>query len=424
MEKDFRIEEYKGFKNNLTEKYMPREELLRPSLVQKQAVNQNTIENLEKQLESQSFSAYKFGPKKQAELSNKYIKYSTKDGSKKRIVRIQQNQVDPLCPPQYKSKRIPQGPRSPPEPLLRSPPNKIKLEENKNWKIPPCISNYKNSKGFLIPLNMRLSADGRSSQNLTISENFKKFTSALYHSEKEGRKYLEEKKKLNALLEMEEIKKQEEDLKANLNMAKQKKDSIFADEQESFITANPKDKNSHFQKSHKNKDNSDDSMDYSDNSEKIQKKISSQSKEEKQRDLIRFMLKKNIERDNRINELGKKTKDLILSKERDITERVALGEKVGDFTSKELKLDNKLVHLDSGLDSGFKGNNVYDLYDKPLFKEKVKVNIYSGVKEFNNIDGDDDFEFLKKKEAFTSKNGQVRSKPIVFEKINKKIKKE
>lgn len=30
-----------------------------------------------------------------------------------------------------------------------------------NWKIPPCVSNWKNAKGFTIPLDKRIAADGR-----------------------------------------------------------------------------------------------------------------------------------------------------------------------------------------------------------------------------------------------------------------------
>jgi hypothetical protein len=34
------------------------------------------------------------------------------------------------------------------------------------WNIPPCVSNWKNAKGFTIPLEMRLSADGRNLKNV------------------------------------------------------------------------------------------------------------------------------------------------------------------------------------------------------------------------------------------------------------------
>jgi SNW domain-containing protein 1 len=34
-------------------------------------------------------------------------------------------------------------------------------EEAAKYKIPPCVSNWKNAKGYTIPLEMRLSAEGR-----------------------------------------------------------------------------------------------------------------------------------------------------------------------------------------------------------------------------------------------------------------------
>ena len=35
------------------------------------------------------------------------------------------------------------------------------IKDQQEWKIPPCISNWKNSKGYTIPLDKRLAADGR-----------------------------------------------------------------------------------------------------------------------------------------------------------------------------------------------------------------------------------------------------------------------
>ena len=394
MEKDLEINEQYNFIDNFRDKYIPRKNLIRPSVAQRAE-----IQKLQNSKISQHISKITQITKKstanqiRTNTDNKYIKYKSNTNQKEKIIRIQEKQEDPFCPAQYKSKRIPQGPRSPPTQILRSPPKKIKLEDQKKWKIPPCISNWKNSKGFLIPLQMRLSADGRVNKEFTINERFKKFTSALYNSEKEARKYLEEKKKLKKIMDLEEMKKQEEDLKESLNQAKRKKDELFDNtETESFITT-------------KKKQNSKEETDL----------------EKKQRDLIRFMVKKNIERDNRISNLSKKTQNQIDINERDINERVALGEKIGDFSNKELKLDPKLTEMPSGIDNGFKGDDVYDLYDKPLFKKNVKVNIYSGVKEFNNIDGDDDDLFLKKREGYSKR----REKPVIFEKfIDKKIKEE
>ncbi len=42
--------------------------------------------------------------------------------------------------------KIPKGPPSPPAPVLHSPTRKVTVKEQQEWKIPPCISNWKNPK--------------------------------------------------------------------------------------------------------------------------------------------------------------------------------------------------------------------------------------------------------------------------------------
>ncbi len=44
---------------------------------------------------------------------------------------------------------------------MHSPPRKITAQDMLDWKIPPCISNWKNAKGYTIPLEMRLKAQGQ-----------------------------------------------------------------------------------------------------------------------------------------------------------------------------------------------------------------------------------------------------------------------
>lgn len=73
---------------------------------------------------------------------------------------------DPLEPPRFKGKKVPRGPPSPPPPVLRSPPRKVTAQEQKEWMIPPCVSNWKNNKGYTIPLDKRLAADGRGLQDV------------------------------------------------------------------------------------------------------------------------------------------------------------------------------------------------------------------------------------------------------------------
>ncbi|PKX99695.1 hypothetical protein P168DRAFT_293965 [Aspergillus campestris IBT 28561] len=41
------------------------------------------------------------------------------------------------------------------------PPRKLTAEDQEAWKIPPPVSNWKNPKGYTVPLDKRLAADGR-----------------------------------------------------------------------------------------------------------------------------------------------------------------------------------------------------------------------------------------------------------------------
>lgn len=62
---------------------------------------------------------------------------------------------------------------------MHSPPRKVTAKEQNDWKIPPCVSNWKNPKAFTISLHQRLAADGRGLQQPQINENFAKLSEAL-----------------------------------------------------------------------------------------------------------------------------------------------------------------------------------------------------------------------------------------------------
>ena len=85
------------------------------------------------------------------------------------------------------NKKIPKGPPSPPAPVLHSPTRKVTVKEQQEWKIPPCISNWKNAKGYTVPLDKRLAADGRGLQQVHINENFAKLAEALYIADRKVR---------------------------------------------------------------------------------------------------------------------------------------------------------------------------------------------------------------------------------------------
>lgn len=117
-----------------------------------------------------------------------YIRYTASlqgsqfnSGAQQRIIRMVEAQQDPMEPPRFKiNQKIPRPPPSPPAPVMHSPTRKVTVKEQQEWKIPPCISNWKNAKGYTIPLDKRLAADGRGLQQVHINENFAKLAESLY----------------------------------------------------------------------------------------------------------------------------------------------------------------------------------------------------------------------------------------------------
>jgi SNW domain-containing protein 1 len=106
---------------------------------------------------------------KKQQLDAKFIRYTSaqqgealNSGAQQRVIRMVNVQNDPMEPPRFlTNKKIPRGPPSPPAPVLHSPTRKVTAEEQSEWKIPPCVSNWKNQKGHTIPLHIRLAADGQ-----------------------------------------------------------------------------------------------------------------------------------------------------------------------------------------------------------------------------------------------------------------------
>lgn len=95
--------------------------------------------------------------------------------------------VDPLEPPKFRHRKTIKAEGDAPVPVMHSPPRHVTAEDQLAWKIPPCISNWKNTKGYTIPLDKRLAADGRGLQEVTINDNFAKFAESLYIAEAASR---------------------------------------------------------------------------------------------------------------------------------------------------------------------------------------------------------------------------------------------
>lgn len=248
---------------------------------------------------------------------------------KTRIFKIQQRQLDPMEPPKFKHKRIPRGPPSPPPPVLHSPPRKLTAEDQEMWKIPPPISNWKNPKGYTVPLDKRLAADGRGLQDITINDKFAQFGEALQAADRHAREEVKQRAIMQQRLAEKEKLQKEDHLR---NLAKQAREE----------RANAGRRRS-----------------YSDS------ESDSEQEEVRKRQDARKERREDFQRELRQAKMGTERKIQMLAREqnRDISEKVALG-LAKPTQGGESMYDARLFNQSSGFNAGINEDNHYD---KPLF---------------------------------------------------------
>uniref|UniRef100_A0A7D9N0G3 SNW domain-containing protein 1 n=1 Tax=Xenopus tropicalis TaxID=8364 RepID=A0A7D9N0G3_XENTR len=297
-----------------------------------------------------------------------YIRYTPSQqgvafnsGAKQRVIRMVEMQKDPMEPPRFKiNKKIPRGPPSPPAPVMHSPSRKMTVKEQQEWKIPPCISNWKNAKGYTIPLDKRLAADGRGLQTVHINENFAKLAEALYIADRKAREAVEMRAQVERKMAQKEKEKKEEKLRELAQIARERRAGI---------------------KSHTDKEDG----------------------EAREREEIRHERRKERQHERNLSRAAPdKRSKLQRNEERDISEQIALGIP-NQRTSSEVQYDQRLFNQSRGMDSGFAGgeDEVYNVYDKPwLGNKKLAQNIYRPSKNTDNDVYGDDLDTLVKTNRF------------------------
>jgi hypothetical protein len=136
-------------------------------------------------------------------------------------------QVDPMEPPKHKHKKVPRGSGSPPVPVLHSPPRKLTVEDQQAWKIPPCVSNWKNARGYTIPLDKRLAADGRGLQETTINNKFATLSESLYIAERKAQEELTIRNQIRKKMSMKEKEDKEAELRDMANRARLERSGVM-----------------------------------------------------------------------------------------------------------------------------------------------------------------------------------------------------
>lgn len=336
-----------------------------------------------------------------------------------RIIKLTDAPRDPLEPPKYKQKKIPRGNNEQAVAVMHSPPRKLTMKDQQDWKVPPSISNWKNGRGYTIPLEMRISADGRNNRIYTISQEFSKFADVLYVTELQARKEISERNKIQESIKLSDTLKKEQELKNAAKLAREQKINLAVSNISSVNTTRT------------------DDILLGNKSERDIRSSSTVDAEREaellERNALRNMRRKEIERDRRIevSSNNRRGKNKSIDTERDVSEKIALG--VAQPSMGNNMIDSRLYNQTTGLETGFKDDEDYDLYDNPLFADRTNANIFKNVRASSTIDddnNDNNFSETKKIMEKIQKRGQMfegvetngsksknsdYSKPIEFE---------
>merc|ERR1719491_188509 len=332
-------------------------------------------------------------------------------GASSRLIKIYEMPVDPLDPPKFRHKKLPARPPSPPVPIMHSPPRQVTVEDQKNWKVPPCVSNWKNNKGFTLPLHQRLAADGRGLYNHVINDKFAKFSEALLIAERQARKEGEARAQMRLKVSKKEKEQKEGEL---AEMAKQAKEAAqFTNtygpptsekqrDTSSVYDANAAREHNAKERSRKRgrEDGNENSSDSDSDSSSDESDDGGRDKAFAERERIRKERERERRREYRLDQRKGGNKESARQRERDISEKIALGQFRGKKSSESL-YDNRLFNQSSGLNTGFAADDSYALYDKALFGHKAR-------RLYRPTAMDDDVYGAPMDDALAEKSGRMR----------------
>lgn len=329
---------------------------------------------------------------KNVEEKTQFIKYTPRPdapgynpAAAQRVIQMVPAQVDPMMPPKHKHLKAPRGPAEDPVPVLHAPPKKLTKEERDKWNVPACISNWKNTRGYTIPLDKRLAADGRGLREHTINSNFATLSESLYVAEKQARQEVRMRAQVQKKLAMQEKDKREEELRELANQARLER-SGAAPTAASASEPAGNDRNVRVEDASDNSDLDDDSSREGETEDQVAAR---------QREKLRMERKRERERELR-QENNMEIKKQKLESERDVSEKIALGVHTGTGGAGEV--DSRLYNQSSGMDSGFGADDEYNTYSKPLFDRQgvSSSSIYRPTRGETEHNADESYDKLVK----------------------------
>jgi SNW domain-containing protein 1 len=293
-------------------------------------------------------------------------------------MKIVERQQDPMEPPKFKHKKIPRGPPSPPPPVMHSPPRKLTAEDQEAWKIPPAISNWKNPKGYTVPLDKRLAADGRGLQDVTVNDKFAQFAEALFTADRHSREEVRQRAQMQQKLAEKEKAQKEDHLRMLAARAREERAAATSGRRRSESGSPPRSRSG----------SSYDSRSPSRSRSRPRSQDSGEEAAIRARENARRERQQERERQARQSRMGAEKRMKVMAREqgRDISEKVALG-LAKPTASSETMYDSRLFNQSSGFDAGI---NEDQPYDKPLFAAQDTINSIYRPRANQPEDDDDD----------------------------------
>ena len=358
-------------------------------------------------------------------------------GGQSRVIRMVEAQVDPMEPAKHMLKKVPRGPPSPPVPVLHSPPRKITVADQQAWKVPPCISNWKNARGYTIPLDKRLAADGRGLQETTINNKFASLTEALYVAERKASEDLRIRDQVRKKMSVLEKEQKERELRELAARARQERAGVlgggYDDNQERVHVEveqldsppypddrsddgrnygddrrggyePPRDAKDYYRptKSSPVHNARGRSGSYSGSEDEDGGDRRGENEAERvarlQREKLRVERRKERERELRLENMkGAMRKNKVdRDMNRDVSEKIALNMHKGSGKlTGEAMYDSRLFNQSAGMDAGFGGDDEYNTYSKPLFDRGEASSVYRPKRDDSEVYGDADAQVLK-----------------------------
>ncbi len=308
--------------------------------------------------------------------------------AKERVVRIVEAQCDPMEPPKHKYKKAPRAPADDPVPVLHSPPRKLTAADQAAWKIPACVSNWKNARGFTIPLDKRLATDGRGLQESTVSHGFATFSESLYIAERKAREETRLRGEMNKAMALKEKEAKEAELRELAMRARVERSGEAAD-------GSPDERHSHAPASSESSDDEGVEQQLSGKrSHLVQPEGEDEEVAAQQRERLRHERKRDREREIRLENMKGDMKKRKMDRERDISEKIALGQLKGTGAGHrkgEGLYDSRLFNQSQGMDSGFGAEEDYNVYSKPMRSAATEAtSIYRPKKDDGDTYGNAD----------------------------------